>query len=154
MSRTNHAISTPSASRRANLRKLITMLIERPHTRDEIIDALKMSPSGVRQYLKDLAGQVEMVYIEGAAFHRLAVTVDQARACLASLLVAPARATPNPRSALLTAARQPGRRFHILDDDAPYQVRVLRAIPEHDPVHAAFFGAAAVSVQPHTAGRA
>jgi hypothetical protein len=56
---------------------------------------------------------------------------------------APARPVAPRQTPECIAAREPGRRFHILADDAHYPVRISREPAARDPLVAALFGAPA-----------
>jgi len=162
MSRTNHAISTPTAARLANLRKLVTALQVNQLSRTEISNLLQVGESCARAYIKELGDKVAVVRhigrtdtprSVGEPVYCLAIAADQVQAFLVSLAAAPRRHGGRAPD-IVIAARQPGRRFHILADDTHYAIRVSRAPAMRDPLVAALFGAAAASVQPHNAGRA
>lgn len=142
--RVKHVTPGRTAERIAKIRKLLAALLCRPQSRDEVGNLLQVSPSGVRKYLADLRGKVEQVDIAGRACVRLAMSIDEARAYLASLIVPPR--PPRTRTALSVAKRDPSRHFHIMEDDEYHQVRVLRKIPQHDPLTVRFFNLAPAGV--------
>jgi len=143
MTRSRHVTPGRTTERLEKIRKLITALQAGPRTRADIGALLEMGPSGVRKYLADLAGRVKAV-ADGPETHiHLVMRADQVDAYLGELAAqAAARPVVPPRSPEGIAARDPRRHFHIMSDDEHYAIRVLRKLPDHDPVHVAFFGAA------------
>lgn len=159
MTRSTSTTNSHTAARLARLRTLVGALIQGEMMREDIADLVQLSRSGVRSYIKGLreAGVIEIArYIDGTAtflgcpVYRLAISVEDASAYIANLGAASdARPVVPPRSPEGIAARDPHRHFHIMADDTHYAIRVLRKIPEHDPVHTAFFGAPAGSMGAH-----
>jgi len=150
MTRAHHVTHGQTIQRMERLRTLVAELLLRDLPADELAWVLKLSPSGARKYVGDLtaAGVIALaVPVDGAVsvVHRvytLAVTPEQAQVYLASLTTtAPVRAARESKSALRIAGRDPSRRFHIMQDDAPFSIRVSRTPPMRDPLVAAFFGA-------------
>lgn len=141
MTSATHVTHGQTAARLEKLRKLVTALLDGQLTREQIADLLKMGPSGVRGYLHDLAGLVTTAYELGAQVVRLAVPAEKAREYLISLATLQPARPAGRRSDLEIAERQPGRHFHIIPDDEHCPVRVLRKLPAHTELHAAFFGA-------------
>lgn len=150
MTRAHHVIHGQTIQRMERLRTLVTELLTRDLPADELADVLKLSPSGARKYVGDLtsAGVIALATSVGGAgsasgrVYTLAVTPEQAQVYLTSLTTAaPVRAARESKSALSIAGRDPSRRFHIMQDDAPFSIRVSRAPAMRDPLVAAFFGA-------------
>lgn len=150
MTRARNITPRHTAARVERLRNLITALLAGDVVREEMGDILQVGPSGVRKYLADLAGVVEVVrHVDatatcpGSPVYGLAIAPEAAQAYLVSLAANPcARAAkPSERSALSIATRDPARRFHILADDTHYAIRVSRTPIMRDPLVTAFFGA-------------
>lgn len=150
MTRAHYVTHGQTIQRMERLGTLVTELLTRDLPADKLADVLKLSPSGARKYVGDLtaAGIIALaIPVDGAVsvvrrVYTLAVTPEKAQAYLASLATtAPARAARESKSALNIAAREAGRRFHIMQDDAPFSIRVSRAPAMRDPLVAAFFGA-------------
>jgi hypothetical protein len=85
--------------------------------------------------------------VEAALQAGAADKVQAFLACLAAQ--APARPVTLRQTPESIAAREPGRRFHILADDEHYSIRVSRAAPARDPMVAALFGAGPASTGVH-----
>lgn len=153
MTRAHHVTHGRTVERLDKIRKLIAALQLRQLMREDIAELLQMGPSGVRKYIADLKGVIEIArHVDptsrsvGEPVYRLAITADAATAYLASLATqAIARPVKEPKSEL--AVPGPGRHFHILADDTHYAIRVSRAIPTHDPLHALFFRTSAAEVR-------
>ena len=150
MTRARHVTHRQTVQRMERLRTLVTELLIRDLPADELAWVLKLSPSGARKYIGDLtaAGVIALATPVGGAapasgrVYTLAVTPEQAQAYMAGLATAaPVRAARESKSALSIAAREAGRRFHIMQDDAPFSIRVNRAPVMRDPLVAAFFDA-------------
>ncbi|MBD8531534.1 MULTISPECIES: hypothetical protein [unclassified Massilia] len=149
MTRARNITPRQTAARAERLRTLVTALLAGDLERSEIGEVLQLGPSGVRKYLAELGAKIEIARrvdatekFEGFPVYRLAITVDEARAYLASLAGdLPSRPAKQSMSALMVAARDPRRHFHILEDDVHYMVRLSRTPPMRDPLVAAFFGA-------------
>jgi hypothetical protein len=142
MTRARHVTPGQTAARIERLRMLITTLQVRQLLRDELGDILKVGPSGVRKYLKDLRGKVELTIDAGNMVCRLVMSAEESRVYLATLATQiPVRQAAAPRSAFRHAAQDPARHFHILADDTHYAIRVSRAPIVRDPWVAALFGA-------------
>ncbi len=150
MTNAHHVTHGQTIQRMERLRTLVGELLTRDLPADELADVLKLSPSGGRKYVGDLtaAGVIALATPVGGAVpaagrvYTLAVTPEQVQVYLASLATtAPVRAARESKSALSIAAREAGRRFHIMQDDAPFSIRVSRAPAMRDPLVAAFFGA-------------
>jgi hypothetical protein len=143
MTRARYVTHSNTAARIQKIRDLITTLQARQLRRDELGNILKVGPSGVRKYLSDLRDLVEVVFVGGEALCRL-VAGAAVQAFLSSLATAaPARPVAPRQTPECIAAREPGRRFHILADDAHYPVRISREPAARDPLVAALFGAPA-----------
>lgn len=141
MSRTHHVTHSYTAERLEKIRKLITALMVRKLARDEIGTLLQVGPSCVRKYLADLRGKVLLTYSAGVMVCRLAVSVEEARAYLASISAkAPARTGPQPRSAIGIALADPSRHIHIMRDDEAFMPKMIRNLPSHEPMMAHFYG--------------
>jgi len=150
MTRAHHVTHGQTIQRMERLRTLVAELMTRDLPADELAWVLKLSPSGARKYVGDLtaAGVIALATPVGGAgsaagrVYTLAVTPEQAQAYMAGLATAaPVRAARESKSALSIAGRDPSRRFHIMEDDAPFSIRVSRTPPMRDPLVAAFFGA-------------
>lgn len=148
MTRAHHVTHGQTIQRMERLRTLVTELLARDLPADELAWVLKLSPSGARKYVADLtaAGVIALATpVDGAVSGRvytLAVTPEQAQVYLASLATtAPVRAVRESKSALSIAGRDPSRRFHIMQDDAPFSIRVERSPVARDWLVTAFFGA-------------
>ena len=149
MTRAHHVTHGQTIQRMERLRTLVNELLTRELPADELAWVLKLSPSGARKYVSDLtaAGVIVLATpVAGAGpapgrVYTLAVTPEQAQAYLAGLAsAAPVRAARESKSTLSIAAREAGRRFHIMQDDAPFSIRVSRAPVARDWLVAAFFG--------------
>jgi hypothetical protein len=144
VSRGRHVTPSRTAERIERIRTLITTLLCGQILRDDIGAVLRLSPSGVRSYLADLRGKVELVYEAGVQVCRLAIGADEAKSYLASLdLMAPSRPI-RPRMSKPTV--DPSRHIHIMQDDVDFPVRVHRGIPAHEPMMAHFFNLAPAGV--------
>lgn len=150
MTRAHHVTHGQTIQRMERLRTLVGELLTRDLPADELADVLKLSPSGARKYIGDLtaAGVIALaIPVDGAVsvvrrVYTLAVTLEQAQSYLASLATAaPVRAARESKSVLSIAGRDPSRRFHIMQDDAPFSIRVSRTPVARDWLVAAFFGA-------------
>jgi len=138
-----------TAMRTERLLALIAAFQTRHLMREDIGEILKVGPSGVRKYIKDLGAAIEIErYVDGTAkfigfpVFRLAMTAEEAQAYVAGLSAAPtALPVRASASALSMAAKDPSRHFHILADDTHYAVRLSRTPAMRDPLVAAFFGA-------------
>jgi predicted transcriptional regulator len=140
MKRTQHVTPSGTAARIEKIRSLVTALTAGQLSRAEIADLLKMGQSGVRKYLVDLRGMVEQGYEGGQLMVRLVVSVETAQEFIAGLTIQKA-ARPSRPSDFSIAVRQPGRHFHILEDDEHYAIRIHRSPAARDPLVAALFGA-------------
>jgi len=151
MTRARHVTPRQTAQRIERIRNVVTALLAGDLVREELTDVLQVSPSGARKYIADLreAGCIALArYADGtttslgAPVYTLAMTAKEAQAYLDSLAAnLPARAIKPSNSAFSIASRDPSRRFHIMADDAPYQIRISRIPVMRDPLVAAFFGA-------------
>jgi len=150
MTRAHHVTHGQTIQRMERLRTLVTELLTRDLPADELAWVLKLSPSGARKYVADLtaAGVIALATpVDGAVsasgrVYTLAVTPEQAQVYLASLATTvPVRAARESKSVLSIAGRDPSRRFHIMQDDAPFSIRVERAPIARDWLVTAFFGA-------------
>jgi hypothetical protein len=150
MTRAHHVTHGRTAERLDNIRKLITALQVRQLMREEIAELLQMGPSGVRKYLADLRGVIEVArYVDGTAtqlgqpVYCLAITGGSARDYLASLSAqAPTSGRKGRISELTIAERDPNRHIHVMRYDAHFAVRVSRAIPAHPPMMLHLYGRA------------
>lgn len=148
MTRACHVTHGHTATRIERIRTLIVTLQARHLMPDEIGEILELGPSGVRKYVKDLGDKLAVArYVDpsprsvGQPLYRLAMTPEATTEYLASLAAAPVARARASISALGVAQRDPSRRFHILEDDTHYSVRVSRTPAARDPLVAAFFGA-------------
>jgi predicted transcriptional regulator len=142
MTRARHVTPGRTAERMEKIRKLVTALQEGQLPHDQVGPMLELGPSGVRKYLMDLRGKVQLTVDRGERVLRLAMTSDAARAYLDSLTPkAPTSGRKGRVSELALAERDPRRHIHIMQDDEYYQVRVSRSIPAPDPLVVALFGA-------------
>jgi hypothetical protein len=140
MSRSRYVTPSRTAERIERVRKLITALQVSELSRDEIGGLLSLSAPAVRKYMVDLSGILESSGEHGHLICRL--TSDKAKVAnyLANLdAQAPARPIKPRACALTTAAKDPARHFHIMDDDVEFPVRVPRGIPAHEPLMAHFY---------------
>jgi hypothetical protein len=141
MTRARHVTPFATAERLERMRTLITALQVSDLSREEIGSLLCVSPSGVRKYLADLAAKVRIVGDIGNQVCRLTLTANEAQAYLESLAVkTPARPAQRPRSEVGIAMLDSMRRFHIMQDDEHYTVRVHRGAVARDPLVTALFG--------------
>ncbi len=151
MTRAHHVTHGQTIQRMERLRTLVTALLAGDLVRGELADILQVGPSGVRKYVNDLcaAGVIELArYVDGTAtflghpVYTLAITAEEAKEYLATLSAdAPVRVGRPSKSALSIAVRDPGRHIHIMQDDAPFSIRVSGAPVARDWLVAAFFGA-------------
>jgi hypothetical protein len=140
MTRARHVTPGPTTERLEKIRKLVTALQEGQLPHDQVGPMLELGPSGVRKYLVDLRGKVQLTVDRGERVLRLAVTSDAAQAYLDSLAPkAPTSGRKGRISELTIAERDPRRHIHIMQDDEYYQVRVSRSIPAPDPLLVALF---------------
>jgi hypothetical protein len=140
MTRIRHVASSQTVQRIAKLHRLITALLSGPQDRDALGDLLKVGPSGVRKYLADLRGKVELIIIDGRPHYRLAISAEATRDFLERLAAQmPVRAVKEPKSPMQVRMAGVGRHFHILADDTHYAIRVNNRIPAHFPLMAHFF---------------
>jgi hypothetical protein len=140
MTRAHHVTHGRTAERIEKIRKLITALLDGQISHDQLGNLLEIGPSGVRKYLADLRGRVQLTIDGGEKVLRLAIDADAARTYLASLAPqAPAPGRKGRISELAIAERDPKRHIHIMRDDEYYQVRVSRSIPAPDPLVVALF---------------
>lgn len=135
-----------AAQRADNLRQLVAILQTRNLTRDEIGQIIGMKRSAVREYLADLAPVVNVVEkgaIVGQDLYGITADAAAIATYLEELKVgAPMRGREQPTRTFERAERA-GRRFHIMQDDAEWRVRVSRAAPFRDVLVSALFGPAA-----------
>jgi hypothetical protein len=138
--RVKHVTPGRTAERIAKIRKILVALLCCPQSRDELGNLLQVGPSGVRKYLADLRGKVELIVIDGQPHYRSTMGDEAAEGYLAKLAAQlPVRSTPALKTALSFARRDPSRHFHIMEDDEYHQVRVLRKLPALDPITAHLF---------------
>jgi hypothetical protein len=149
MTRAHHVTHSYTAERLEKIRRLITALMIRQVPRDEIGPMLQIGPSGVRKYLADLCQLVELAREAEMQVCRLKIDTAAAQAYLAALgAQLSARAIPKPHPSLLEMAkRDPARHIHIMRDDEEYKPRMFRALPQHEPMMAHFYGMAPVEVR-------
>ena len=149
MTRASYVTPGQTAARLDNIRRLVTALLTRSMRRDEISDLLQMGPSGVRKYLVDLGDRISIVRTADGPVYFIAMTPEQAQAFLVQLAQAPvSRPVGRPRLLADSAMVSPGRRIHLMKDDAHYAVRLHSAPAARDPLVAAFFGARGAEVRP------
>jgi predicted ArsR family transcriptional regulator len=136
-----------TASRAANLRRLVAELQQRDMSRADISQLLDVSESPACRYLADLrrAGVAEFSFYRGAArgslgAHVYRITADGERVRAYLDLLSEPRA-PQSRTALAIALRDPSRRLYFAMDDEPFEVPVHRGPVRRDPMVAALFGA-------------
>lgn len=132
------------ATRRCDLNTaaLLEALTAGPLAAGAVCDLLKMTPSGVRKYVRRLV-EDGFVEIDGAGVKPTFWLVAGPERVAAE--VARLRAGPNPPPARPQVPRAPAQRgcfVHIMGDDIPFQPKRVRKAPAHDALHAAFFGAA------------
>jgi DNA-binding Lrp family transcriptional regulator len=123
------------------MRRLAELLANGEMPRDRIRLAMHISESGCRNYLNELegAGIVKIVgrvlspnKIPGQLIYKLVADAETVKEYFDTAL-----GKPRPKVDRLAGI---GRQLHILADDGPYTVKLLRVLPVHDPLHAAFFG--------------
>ncbi len=142
-----------TAARIANIKMLVDALRVGSLLRDEIGALLKLSPSGVRKYIKELRElyiiEIER-FIDGTAttmgypLFRLVPDDAHISAFIAEIecgIPEVKRARAGKPSNLEVALRDQKRHFHILADDTHYAIRISRSPVMRDPLVAAFFGA-------------
>jgi hypothetical protein len=140
MTRARHITHGKTTERLEKTRQLITALMEGQLRHDQIGPMLELGPSAVRKYLADLCGKVQLTVDRGERVLRLTMTIEAAQAYLDSLIPqVPTSGRKGRVTELTIAASDPRRHLHIMRDDEYYHVRVSRAIPQHEPVHAAFW---------------
>lgn len=140
MTRAHHVTHGRTAERIEKIHKLITALLGGQIPHDQVGPLLELGPSGVRKYLADLRGKVQLTVDRGERVLRLAMTSDAAQAYVDSLAPkAPTSGRKGRVSELALAERDPKRHIHIMRDDEYYQVRVSRSIPAPDPLLVALF---------------
>jgi hypothetical protein len=149
MTRAHHVTHSYTAARIENIRKLVGALMARQLLRDDIGALLGVSPSCVRKYLADLCQVIESVREAGMQVCRLKIDADAAQAYLVALgAQLHARPAPKPHPSLLELAqRDPGRHIHIMRDDEEYKPRMFRALPQHEPMMAHFYGMARAEIR-------
>lgn len=141
MTRAHHVTHSYTTARAENIRKLITALMAGQLARDEIGALLQVSPSGVRKYLADLCQLVEVAREEGEQVCRLKVGAAAAGAYLDALAAQPPARPARPHPTILELAmRDPARHIHIMRDDEEFKPRMFRALPQHEPMMAHFYG--------------
>lgn len=131
-----------SASRDANLRRLVAELQIQPLCRDDIQSMFNCSATHVRNYIAILGGLIKTIDRRRNLQHVYEITSDQRRidAFLAKL---PQPEEPKPPKEKRAAALpDPTRHIHIMDDDAPFRVPMCHVRPQHPAIHAAFWGVA------------
>jgi hypothetical protein len=140
MTRAHHVTHGRTTERLEKIRKLVAALQEGQLPHDQVGPLLELGPSGVRKYLADLRGKVQLTVDRGEKVLRLAITSDSAQAYLDSLAPkVPTSGRKGRVSELALAERDPKRHIHIMRDDEYYQVRVSRSIPAPDPLVVALF---------------
>lgn len=140
MTRTRHVTPSQTIQRLERLQALVLALQAGQLLRDEMGAILQVGPSGVRKYLVDLRGKVELGCVAGAQVCRWSAGAEETREYLASLAAqASARPAATPKSALTIAAMDPRRHIHIMPDDVEFKVRLQRGIPAHHPLLAHFY---------------
>lgn len=156
MTNATHVTHSNTAARLSKIRKLVTALQAGELMREDIANLLEVGPSGVRGYINDLkaAGVMGIArYVDGTEFslgravYCIWMDAEEVAAYLADLAARPVARAGGRKSNLAIAECDPNRHFHILDDDSHYPVRVLRNLPLHEPVHAAFYGIAQVGME-------
>jgi hypothetical protein len=151
MTRARHVTPCHTAGRIEKICSLVLAFQARgAMTRAEIGDVLQLGPSGVRKYLVDLGEKVAFGSIGGEQLCRLTLGAEEAKAFVAQLTT---EAIGRPRASRASdfeiAKRDPGRHFHILDDDEHYPIRMRRDQVVRDPFVAALFGPAPASMGAH-----
>lgn len=133
---TSITLTGRTKQRVANIRRLIAALGEREMKRGEIYEFLHLSPSGGRKYLFDLKQAIEIARtIPGAIgrpghpVYRLA-SPEAVKQFLDTL-----DANAVPYRAKDKRGQTPvGRRFHIMQDDVGFAVKVHRLAVAADPM--------------------
>jgi hypothetical protein len=128
----------------AKIKQLIAALSLHEMRRDEIETLLEFSPSGSRKYVVDLGNAhiIELARFEdvkpgrmGHPVYRLTADADLAREFLADLdlsTIVPRR-KPLPRKQSDVMLCGPSRRFHLMQDDTHFAVRVSGLAVSPDP---------------------
>jgi hypothetical protein len=141
-----------SLIRHSNLKKLVFSLRDNPMQRDEIAGIFKFSPSGARNYIKDLrlAGLITIIgYPDERGPHRglplWGIVLDAAHVekWLSRLDAGECAGVHKQRPKnLMIAMKDKTRHFHILSDDAHFNVKVSRSKGKPDPIAQHLFGRA------------
>jgi hypothetical protein len=131
-----------TVQRIAAMRRVTELLSQGEMLGQDICETMRISASGLRKYLGPLMADhiVELARREPTKFgnvgqpvYKLSASAKQIEKFLAAEASFEAKA-PTRRAVVM-----PGRRFHILADDAHYPVRALNVLPVHEPLHAAFW---------------
>lgn len=128
---------SPTLGRIAAMRRLTKLLGKGEMRRDDIAHRMKISQSGCRKYLADLADGAIVVLSRreptvkfghvGQPVYKLITTAEKIEQFLKdAVTVVP---EDEPRQVKTT----PGRHFHIMADDTHYAIRVSRAAVAPDP---------------------
>ena len=144
-------------SRIDNMKRLVNEFSSREMLLDEICQFLKFSESGARKYVRDLraAGVIELArYINATAnylgkpVYQLTPDKERVSGFLASIVQLKTFAT-EPKKEHVPSRQEKrliqmgrNRHFHILGDDAHYQIRINHSPVQRDPLVAALFGSA------------
>lgn len=144
-----------TARRLENVRILLERLkVTEELSFDEISVLLKLSPSGLRKYVKDLrqSGILILARIDcvgsltpGTAYYRLCNNKEKIKSVLAriseTLADVPIAEPVQTSQARARALSTEGRQFHILRDDTEYQIRTpALKPPKHDQLLSLFYG--------------
>jgi hypothetical protein len=148
-------ITTRSQSvRMCRLRSLVEELQRRDMSRDDIRSLLGLSGTGSRRYIANLRAVLTVARRVGATpnsrgqyVYRIDPDAERVERHLAAVEAGEKPGATQAQSEIQIAARTPGRRFHILADDAKYAIRVHRGPVARDPLVAAFFGAVAMEAR-------
>jgi predicted transcriptional regulator len=145
MTYARHKIPPNVRARIANLRRLVAALQTRPMRCDQMAKLLGFTSSGIDRYVSDLRKAdvvIESLNTPHASVFHLIDDADRVSEFLSSLNDGmPAKVVARrARSELDIAALNPGRHFHIMEDDSPFHARVTKAIPATWPLLAVFYG--------------
>jgi hypothetical protein len=144
-------VTQRTIERVANLRRLVDMLRQGELMRDDAAAPLQIEVRTARAYFDELAGQglIEVARREmrcnnllGKPIYRLAASDERIEAFLcAAERGEHTRQRCGPTRSLALAQATPGRRIHIMQDDAPFFGKLLDLQVKADPfaLPAAFF---------------
>lgn len=135
----NAANARRSASRDANLRRLVAELQTQPLNRDDIQSLFDCSATQVRNYIGAMGDLIKQISRGGRAQHTYQITGNQKRIAAFLATLAEPVEPKAPKAKRAEPLPDPSRHFHLLADDTPFRIKVYRGAPVHPPVHAAFW---------------